>query len=74
MNMVARVRSTAAAQLVVVVAEEDLIALLVVAIGDVVVASGAVLRVRTHSALLITMERITLVFCILRGITRRLVH
>jgi hypothetical protein len=68
MNMVARVRSTAAAQSV---AEEDLIALLVVAIGDVV-AKGAVLPVRTHSALLI-MER-TLVSCIPRGITRRLVH
>lgn len=69
MNMVARVRSTAAAQLV---AEEDLIALLVVAIGDVVAREG-VLPVRTHSALLITMER-TLVSCILRDITRRLVH
>ena len=69
MNMVARVRSTAAAQLVA--EEEDLIALLVVAIGDAVAREG-VLPVRTHSALLI-MER-TLVSCIPRGITRRLVH
>jgi predicted deacylase len=70
MNMVAKVQFTAAAQLV---AEEDLIVLLVVAIGDVV-AKGAALPVRTHSARLIMEERITLVSCILRVITRRLVH
>jgi hypothetical protein len=55
------------------VAEEDLIVLLVVAIGDVV-AKGAALPVRTHSARSIMEERITLVSCILRVITRRLVH
>jgi hypothetical protein len=71
MNMVARVRSTAAAQSVA--EEEDLIALLVVAIGDAVAREG-VLPVRTHSALLIITERTTLVSCIPRGITRRLVH
>jgi hypothetical protein len=70
MNMVARARSTAAAQSV---AEQDLIALLVVAIGDAVAREG-VLPVRTHSALLIITERTTLVSCIPRGITRRLVH